>query len=61
MEEAYCSECGERDVTEALVPVYVATGEWHRCERLLHPECKELFVAANLVAILESLRLGVAS
>ena len=58
---AVCPECGERDVIEALVPVYVATGDWHRCERLLHPECKELFVSANLGAILESLRLGVVS
>jgi hypothetical protein len=55
--EDYCEVCGERDVVEALVPVYVATNEWHRVERQVHPECRELFVAANLPAVLESLRL----
>ena len=54
--EAYCAECGERDVVEALVPIYVATPEWHRVEQAVHPECRELFVAANLPAVLSSLR-----
>jgi hypothetical protein len=54
--EAYCVECGERDLTDAMVPVYVATREWHRTERMVHPECRDLFVAANLDAVLASLR-----
>ena len=58
---AYCETCGERDVLDALVPVYVATADWHCVERHTHPECRDLFVAANLGAVLESLRLGVVS
>lgn len=54
--ETYCDECGERDVTEALVPVYVATSQWHKVEKLVHPECRDYFVAANLTAVLTSLR-----
>jgi hypothetical protein len=54
---AVCEVCQERDVTEALVPVYVATAEWHRVERLVHPECRDEYVRVNLVAVMESLRL----
>lgn len=54
---AYCEVCGERDVLDALVPVLVATREWHRTERLLHPECRELFLRDNLEAVLASIRL----
>ena len=55
-DEAYCTECGERDVVEALVPIYVATREWHKVEQMIHPECRELFVAAHLPAVLASIR-----
>ena len=56
--ESYCSHCGERDLLEVLSPVYVATPDWHKVERLLHQECRELFVKDNLEAVLESVRLG---
>jgi hypothetical protein len=55
--EPFCEQCSERDVAEALIPVYVATPQWHRMEVLVHPECRAPFVAANLPAVLESLRL----
>ena len=54
--EDYCFECSERDVLEALVPVVVATKLWPYTERLVHPECRDRFVAANLTAVLTSLR-----
>lgn len=57
MDEAYCEECGERDVTDALVSVDIATAEWHRTEVRLHRECRAQFVRANLEAVLASLRL----
>lgn len=52
----YCVVCSERDVVEALVPVFVATAEWHRVEKLCHPECREMFVKDNLPAVLASIR-----
>jgi len=52
-----CETCGERDVLEALTPVYVATPEWHVVERHCHSECRDLFVLDNLEAVLGSLRL----
>ena len=54
--EDVCAFCGERDLLEALIPVYVATPEWHKVERLCHPECRDGFVAENLPAVLASLR-----
>lgn len=56
--EGYCDHCGERDRLEVLSPVYVATPEWHRVERLTHDECRDRFVADNLPAVLVSVRLG---
>ena len=56
-DEAYCDHCQERDLTAALVPVYVKTREWHRTERMVHPECRPMFVKANLEDVLASLRL----
>jgi len=56
--EAYCSTCGERDILDALDEVHVATRGWHRVVRYVHPECREMFVADHLPAVLESIRLG---
>ena len=56
-DEAYCALCGERDLREVLEPVYVATREWHRVEKLCHQECRDMFVADHLPAVLASLRL----
>jgi len=52
-----CETCGERDVLEALTPVYVATKAWHAVEKFTHAECREQFVLDNLEAVLGSLRL----
>lgn len=51
-----CEVCGEADIIEAFDPVYVATVNWHRVEKLVHPECRELFVKDNLPAVLASTR-----
>ena len=55
---AYCEHCRECDLTDELVPVYTATRQWHRTEKLVHPECRDGYVAAHLEAVLESLRQG---
>lgn len=54
--EDYCSCCGERDLVDAMVSVVVATKEWPYSERYVHPECRDMFVAANLPAVLASIR-----
>ena len=59
--EYHCAYCGEADIIEALDPIYVASPQWHRVEKLCHPECREMFVRDNLGAVLESLRLAVVS
>jgi len=53
-----CETCGERDVLEALTPVYVATKAWHAVEKFTHAECREQFVLDNLEAVLGSLRMS---